>query len=498
MPTVTGTSLENYRHLLGLATDQYQLTMGQGYHDADLFEAPCEFAYMFRSAPFNGGYATFAGSAYTAYFLEYLRENGLSAKNIDFLRTIKGRDGAPIFRDDFLQYLEAADWRLSMGAMDEGLPVFPFEPSTVISGQLGQVQFVETFLLLYQNFQTLIATKASRIREAAGEAILSEQGFRRAQGMDGALSASRAAYIGGFDSTSNLAAGFQFDIPTAGTMAHAFVMAFPNEIEAFKQFAKSLPNNTLFLIDTFDTIQGAKNAAQVGKWLKEQGHHLFGVRLDSGDLTWLSIRVRKILDEAGLQQTKIFGSNDLDEVVISDLKAQGSIFDSWGVGTQVVTGGKYSALGGVFKLAWLGPEDSELGYRIKLSEDRDKTSIPGRLQLRRFFKDGMMLGDAVYDRGMGIESEPRLVSPIDQSKWYVMRGYDRYEDVLRPVVVEGVYVGANDSLYTIRERAMVERRRLDPSHLRLAKPHPYKVSLESRLAALRQSMIDQYQAKAVA
>ena len=324
-----------YKQNLILLTDLYQLTMAYDYWKSGLQDHQSIFHLSFRENPFKGGYAVACGLE-TA--IEFLSNFHFEQSDIDYLSSLKGNDGARLFEPDFLNFLLRLEFAGSIDAIPEGTVVFPHEPIIRVTGPLLQAQIIETSLLNIINFQTLIATKASRIVEAAhGESIL-EFGLRRAQGIDGSLSASRAAYIGGCSATSNVLAGQLFDIPVKGTHAHSWVMCFDSEIEAFSAYAEAMPNNCIFLVDTYDSLEGVRNAVTIGKQIRQNGHEMIGIRLDSGDLAYLSIEARKILDENEFPNAVIVVSNDLDEHIITSLKRQGAKIMVWGVGTKLVTG----------------------------------------------------------------------------------------------------------------------------------------------------------------
>jgi nicotinate phosphoribosyltransferase len=296
---------------------------------------------------------------------------------LEFLATLTGDDGKPLFESAFLEYLRALRFTCDVDAIPEGTVAFPHEPLLRITGPILQCQLLETALLNLINFQSLIATKAARVCLATqGEPVL-EFGLRRAQGLDGGLAASRAAYIGGCAATSNVLAGKTFDIPVRGTHAHSWVMAFDDEREAFSAYAKAMPNNCVFLVDTYDTLEGVRRAVETGKWLRERGHEMVGIRLDSGDLAWLSVEARKILDNGGFPKALIVASNDLDEHIIASLKAQGAQINVWGVGTKLITAFDQPALGGVYKLGAIRGDDGRWVYKVKLSEQAAKVSTPG-------------------------------------------------------------------------------------------------------------------------
>jgi nicotinate phosphoribosyltransferase len=361
-----------------LLTDLYQLTMGYGYWRNGLAEREAVFHLSYRRAPFGGKAAIVAGTGPAADFLHDLR---FTRDELDYLASLTGADDQRLFPDAFLSYLETLEWRLEVDALPEGEIAFPNEPIVRVKGPLIQCQLIETALLNIVNFQTLVATNAAQLCEAAGGDPVLEFGLRRAQGPDGGMSASRAAYLGGCAATSNVLAGMQHDIPVKGTHAHSWVMSFPTEPEAFDAYAEAMPNNVVLLVDTYDTPNGVRNAIETGKKLRKKGHELLGIRLDSGDLAALSIEARHLLDEAGFHETKIIASNDLDEAKIRTLKASGARIDLWGVGTQLVTSADQPALGGVYKLGAIRNEAGEWDYRIKLSNDPIKVSNPGVLQI---------------------------------------------------------------------------------------------------------------------
>ena len=310
-----------------LFTDFYELTMTQGYFLKN-HNPRVVFDMFYRSQPYGGGYAVFAG---LESFLESLKGFRFSAEDISYLASLN------TFQDEFLDYLKEFTFKGDVYSMKEGTLVFPGEPLLRIEANLIEAQLIEGMLLNHINFQTLIATKTSRIYQASREGKIMEFGLRRAQGADGAMSASRASFIGGAGATSNTLAGAQYGIPVLGTMAHSWVMSFDSELESFRAFADLYPENAIFLIDTYDTLgSGIENTLIVGEELKNKGHN-FGIRLDSGDLCYLSKQVRKRLDEAGFPDAFIVVSNDLDEYIITQLIAEGAPIDSWGVGTRMVT-----------------------------------------------------------------------------------------------------------------------------------------------------------------
>jgi nicotinate phosphoribosyltransferase len=474
-----------YRPSLALLTDLYQLTMAYGFWKNGLGQREAVFNLFYRKNPFSGGYAVACGLNDA---IDYLRAYRLDEPDLAYLATLEGNDGESLFEEAFLQELSDLSFSCSIDAVEEGTAVFPFEPLMRVRGPLIQCQLLETPLLNIINFQTLVATKAARICEATQGQPVMEFGLRRAQGIDGALAASRAAYIGGCAGTSNVLAGRLFDIPVLGTHAHSWVMCFDEEIDSFRRYAKALPNNCVFLVDTYDTIEGVHNAARVGRELAQDGHELVGIRLDSGDLAYLSIEARKILDEAGFANAKIVASNDLDERIVTSLKQQGARIDTWGIGTKLVTAFDQPALGGVYKLAAIRDENGQWEHRIKLSEQAIKVSNPGQLQVRRHIVDGELRGDMIYDELTEIGDPPTMVDPMDQTRRRVFAD-EETEELLVPIFRDGEIVYAAPGLGESRARVKKELARLHRGIKRLENPHEYPVGLEANLFDLKTSLI---------
>ena len=463
---------------LSLLTDLYQLTMAAGYFKGGIGERRAAFQLFFRKRPFGGGYAIAAGLDDVLRWLEGLR---FDASDVEYLRTLTGADGKALFDPSFLSYLSAMRFSCDVHAIPEGTAVFEHEPLLRVEGPLIQAQLVETALLNMINFQTLIATKAARVCEAArGEPVL-EFGLRRAQGIDGSLSASRAAYIGGVAATSNVLAGKRYGIPVKGTHAHSWVMAHKDERTAFAEYAKAMPNNCVFLVDTYDTLEGVRNAIEVGKDLRAGGHKLLGIRLDSGDLAYLSIEARKLLDAAGFADTQIVASNDLDEMLIENLKQQGATINVWGVGTKLVTAYDQPALGGVYKLAAIQDERGKWQHKVKISEQAVKTSNPGRLQVRRYSNDARFVADAIFDVDHAPKAGTTIVDPVDVTKRTVLADDLHFEDLLVPVMTNGQRVGKAPPLADVRAKARAQLDRLHPTIRRFLNPHVYPVGLDARL-----------------
>jgi len=358
-----------------------------------------------------------------------------------------------------------------------------------VQGPILQGQLVETALLNILNFQSLIATKASRIcLAAAGDPVI-EFGLRRAQGVDGALTASRAAYIGGCAGTSNVLAGKLFGVPVKGTHAHSWVMSFEDEPTAFQAYAEAMPNNCIFLVDTYDTLTGVRRAIEVGQRLRAQGHALAGIRLDSGDLAYLSIEARKLLDAAGFPDAVIVGSNDLDEHLITSLKQQRAAINVWGVGTKLATAYDQPALGGVYKLTALRQPNGTWTPKIKLSEQTAKVTNPGFLQVRRFRSQTEFIGDAIYDESQPVPKEFVIVDPIDATRRKHFPSGSSSEDLLLPVLRQGELVNDLPSLEAIRARAQQQLSMLHAGIKRFENPHQYPAGLELTLHELKTNLI---------
>lgn len=469
-----------------LLTDLYQLTMAAGYWKSGKAEQQAVFHLFFRKLPFAGGYAITAGLGDVVEWLKAFRFN---TAELDYLATLPGRDGKALFERGFLDYLATLEWRCDVDAIPEGTVVFPHEPLIRIRGPLVQAQLVETALLNIVNFQTLIATKSARVCLAAqGDQVL-EFGLRRAQGPDGAVMASRAAFIGGCTSTSNVLAGMRHGIPVRGTHAHSWVMSFDTELEAFDTYAQALPNNCVFLVDTYDTLQGVRHAVEVGKRLRERGHELNGIRLDSGDLAWLSIEARRILDEGGFPNAFIVASNDLDEHLIESLKNQGARIGVWGVGTQLVTGGTQPALGGVYKLSAIRNERGEWEPKIKLSEQAVKVSNPGIQQVRRFTLDGEFRGDVIFDEEAGCPEPVEIIHPADITRGKLMPEGATHEDLLQPLFRAGKLATELPTLPQIQARCREQLTHLHATVKRLDHPHEYPAGVERSLHDRKLEMI---------
>lgn len=469
-----------------LLTDLYQLTMAYGYWKTGRDQQEAVFHLFYRHNPFRGGFAIAAGLVDA---VDYLRNLRFTPEDLGYLGSLTGRDGRALFEARFLEFLGNLRLTCDIDAVPEGTVVFPHEPLLRVRGPILEGQILETALLNQINFQTLIATKAARVCLAArGEPVL-EFGLRRAQGIDGALTASRAAYLGGCDATSNVLAGKIYGIPVRGTHAHSWVMSFDTEREAFQAYAEAMPHNCVFLVDTYDTLKGVREAIGVGRWLRQHGHELAGIRLDSGDLAWLSVEARKLLDRAGFAQTAIVASNDLDEHLIESLKNQGAAIGIWGVGTKLVTAYDQPALGGVYKLSGIRRPDGTWEPKLKLSEQAVKVSNPGTLQVRRFRSETEFLADGIYDEELGAPSDFILVDPLDPTRRKRLESTTPREDLLTPVLRGGQCVCALPPLPAIRERVRQQLSFLHAGIKRLVNPHQYPVGLELGLHERKTELI---------
>ena len=482
-----------------LFTDLYELTMAYAYWKSGIADREAAFHVIFRANPFGGGYAVACGLEDALGYLESFR---FGRDDLDYLAGLAGNDGKPLFEEAFLRHLEALRPAWSVDAVPEGTVVFPLEPLARVQGPILQAQLLETALLNILNFQTLIATKAARVCEAARGDPVIEFGLRRAQGPDGGLSASRAAYVGGCAGTSNTLAGRRFGIPVRGTHAHSWVMAFDSEREAFQAYARAMPGNSVFLVDTYDTLRGVEHAVEAGRALRKAGHRLAGIRLDSGDLAYLSREARRILDEGGFAEAAIMASNELDEYVIESLKLQGAAIGLWGVGTHLATGAGDGALGGVYKLSAVrdGP-DRPWRPKVKVSEQPFKTSVPGVLQVRRY-RSGersgeYFAGDLIYDVDAVPEGEPVLIDPADGIRRKRIPPGSDWEDLLVPCVRHGRRVGETPGLERARARTRSQLDGLHPGIRRFRNPHAYPVGLESSLYAARLRLIAEARGLAV-
>lgn len=456
-----------------LYTDYYELTMAQGYYLSGRAQENAVFDYFFRDLPFDGGYVIFAG---IADLLEILSGFKFHEDELEYL-TEQG------FRPEFLEYLREFEFKATLHAAREGEVVFPLEPVVRVEGTLIETQILETLLLNVLNFESLIATKAARLKYAAGDRKVLDFGLRRAQGLGG-IQASKAAVIGGVEATSNVYAAHRHGLPASGTMAHSWIQSFDTELEAFRKFAEYYPDECVLLVDTYDTLDsGVPNAIKVAKELEEHGHRLKGIRLDSGDLAYFARKSRQQLDEAGLDYVKIAVSNQLDERLIKSLISQDAPVDLFGVGTRLVTGHETPALDGVYKLSSVHEEP-----KLKLSENIEKVTLPGRKKViryldesNRFYGDGIVLDD---EDEKDVET---IYHPYYPAKHSTVTGYDT-EPLLHHVMSDG---SLTIDLPEAGESAGYARRRLEQlnaEHKRFDNPHIYKIGLSKKLMDLRDQL----------
>ncbi len=477
---------------LTLLTDLYELTMMKGYHDIKN-EERVVFDVFYRSNPSKGGYAICAG---LEQVIEYIKNLHFEKEDIDYLRELE------IFDEGFLKYLEDFKFTGNIYAMEEGTVVFPMEPLLKVEAPIIEAQLVETAILNMINHQSLIATKASRVCHAAeGEGVM-EFGLRRAQGPDAGTLGARAAMIGGCCATSNVLCGKEFDVPVAGTHAHSWIMSFPTEYEAFKKYAELFPNNATLLVDTYDTLNsGVPNAIKVFKELQEQGKmpKKYGIRLDSGDLAYLSKQARKMLDEAGFFDATICASNDLDEYLIESLKSQGAKINLWGVGTSLITSRDCPSFGGVYKLAAIKKE-GEIIPKIKLSEDRVKITNPGDKQVYRFYdkETGKIKGDMIgfVDEEYKEDQKILLFDPVDTwKKTELIPGSYMVRKLLQPIFIDGKCIYESHPVMQIRDYCTKEKGTLSDENKRFLNPHPVHVDLSYPLWELKNKMIEEERTK---
>lgn len=478
--------MKNYFSSNALFTDFYELTMAQGYWKENMNQKVV-FDMFFRRNPFNGGFSILAGNE---TLLDAVTEFRFSDDDIEFLRTQK------IFEEGFLEFLK--DWHFTgdLYTMDEGTVIFPQEPLVRIHANLIEAQILEGLILNIVNFQSLIATKTARVYLAAKGAPIMEFGLRRAQGPDGAMSATRAAYIGGASGTSNTLASKIYGIPAMGTMAHSWIMSHSSELEAFREYAKIYPQNAVFLIDTYDTLKsGIKNAIIAGGELVAKGYN-FGVRLDSGDISYLTREVRKELDRAGFPQAKISVSNELTEEIISTLVANDAPINSWGVGTHMVTGGNESSFTGVYKLAARHDKATDaMVPAMKFSDNPAKTTNPGIKNVYRLYdENGMAAADilALDDEIVEAGKEYRFYHPMVDYRQFSYKAA-KVEPLLKLRLKNGERTSPRvpeaEQLRIARENMQKQLASLDESYKRILNPHIYKVSITEKLKDLKMDFI---------
>lgn len=473
---------------LTLHTDLYQINMMQVYFKQNIHNKRAVFEVFFRKNPFNNGYAVFAG---LERIISYLNNLTFSQSDLDYLQSLG-------YHGEFLDYLRNLKMSLTVRSVQEGDLVFSNEPIVQVEGPLAQCQLVETALLNIVNFQTLIATKAARIRSVIEDEPLMEFGTRRAQEMDAAIWGTRAAVIGGANGTSNVRAGKLFDIPVLGTHAHALVQVYGNDYEAFKAYAET-HHNCVFLVDTYDTLRlGVPAAIRVARELGDKIKFL-GVRIDSGDLAYISKKVRQQLDEAGFPDAKIYASNDLDENTILNLKMQKAKIDVWGVGTKLITAYDQPALGAVYKIVAIEDETGELRNTIKLSNNAEKVSTPGKKQVWRITsrEKGKSEGDYITYNGLDVNSLEKL-EMFHPTYTYINKTVKNFDAVplLVDIFQEGNLVYAQPTLTEIQAYARKEFDKLWDEYKRVLNPQDYPVDLARDIWQDKMDLIDQMRKKA--
>ena len=474
---------------LTLLTDLYELTMMQGYYEKGQNENVI-FDVFFRQNPCNNGYSVCAG---LDQVIDYIKNLHFTYDDVDYLR------GLGIFKEDFLHYLSGFHFSGDIYAIPEGTVVFPKEPLLKVVAPIMEAQLVETAILNIINHQSLIATKTSRIVFAANGDGIMEFGLRRAQGPDAGLYGARAAMIGGCVGTSNVLAGQMFDVPVMGTHAHSWIMSFPDEYTAFKTYAEMYPDNCTLLVDTYDTLKsGVPNAIRVFQEFKDAGKPLikYGIRLDSGDLAYLSKEARKMLDEAGFPEATICASNDLDEFLLHDLKMQGAAIDSWGVGTNLITSKDCPSFGGVYKLAAIQNEEGEFVPKIKISENTEKITNPGNKTIYRIYEkaSGKIKADLICfaDEVIDPKQDLLLFDPMDTwKKTKLAGGTYTVREILLPIFKNGECLYKSPTLKEIAAYCREEKDTLWDETKRLFYPHRVYVDLSQKLYAVKQSVLDQ-------
>ena len=468
--------------------DFYEITMGGGYFSAGLKDRITYFDVFFRNVPDGGGFAIAAG---LEQIIDYIRELTFTEKDIAYLASKN------LFSQEFLDYLRTFRFTGDIWAVPEGTPIFPGEPIFTVRAPAIQAQFIETFVLLTLNHQSLIATKSSRIVRAAQGRPVAEFGSRRAQGPSAAILGARASYIAGCAGTACTQSDRDYGVPATGTLAHSWVQMFPDEYTAFKTYCEIYPNNATLLVDTYNVLKsGIPNAIRAFKEvLWPMGIRKCGIRLDSGDLTYLSNRAREMLDAAGLPECKIVASNSLDEYIIRDLLQQGAKIDSFGVGERLITSRSEPVFGGVFKLAAIEDNDGTVIPKIKVSENASKITTPHFKKVYRIFENnsGKAIADyiCVYDEKQNWSEPLRLFDPVDTWKHKIITNYTAKE-LLVPIFKDGKQVYENPSINDIRAHCADQLDKLWDEVKRFDNPHHYYVDLSPKLWAIKKDLLDQY------
>lgn len=468
---------------LTMMTDLYQLTMMNSYFKLGTYNKKAVFDVFFRR---NSKYVSYSICAGLEQVIDYIENLRFNDEDISYLRSLE------IFDEEFLEYLKNFKFTGSIMAIEEGTVVFPQEPLLRVTAPLIEAQLIETAILNNVNFQTLIASKASYIKTASKNSGIVEFGLRRAQGCDAGFYGARAAYIAGAVGTSNVLAGEHLGIPVKGTHSHSYVMAFDSEYDAFMNYANQYPDSCLLLVDTYNTIKsGVPNAIKVFEYLRDNGHKPVGIRIDSGDLAYLSKEARTMLDEAGFTDAKIFASGDLDEDVITDLLNQGAKIDLWGVGTKLITSWDNPALGGVYKMSAI-EENGEFVPKMKISDNTAKTTNPGIKKIYRIYDkaSNMAVADVISLEGEVIdETKPlTLYDPVETWKNMTIENF-YVKELLVPIYVDGKLVYNTPTIEEIRNKCEQDLATFWDEYKRLTKPHKYKVDLSDKLFDLKKSFL---------
>ncbi len=479
---------ENFSRNLTMLTDFYEITMANGYFNEDKTDVVAAFDLFFRTVPDNGGYAIMAG---LEQVVQYIEELEFTDEDICYLRQ------TGLFNEQFLNYLADFKFECDVYAVAEGTPIFPGEPILTVKGPVIQAQFVETLLLICINHQSLVTTKANRIcRAAAGRPVM-EFGARRAQGFDASVYGARAAYIGGCTSTSNVLAARMFGIPPAGTMAHSWIQMFDSELEAFNAYARNYPDGCVLLVDTYNTLKsGVPNAIKTfNEVLLPMGKRPVGIRIDSGDITYLTKKARKMLDDAGYPDCKIVASNSLDEYIIRDMIMQGACVDSFGVGERQITSSSSPVFGGVYKLAAVWDKDGVMTPKIKISENVAKITNPGFKQTWRLFDNltGKAIADLItlFDEEIDCTQPYVLFDPQHTWKRKTITDFTAVK-LLQPVYISGNFVGETRTATEIKEFCVQQIETLWDEVKRFENPHNYYVDYSQKLWDLKHELLDRH------
>lgn len=468
-----------------MMTDFYELTMANGYFESGKKDEICYFDVFFRTIPDKAGYAICAG---LEQVIDYIQNLHFDEEDINFLRNKN------CFSEEFLQYLSTFKFQGDIYAIPEGTPIFPNEPLLIIRGNAIEAQFIETFVLAEINHQTLIATKTNRIVRAANGRAISEFGARRAHGAEAAILGARAAYIGGCASTSNVQTDLTYNVPSGGTMAHSWIQMFGDEYEAFKQYCKIYPDNALLLVDTYDVIKsGVPNAIKAfNEILLPMGKRPKGIRLDSGDIAYLSKKCRKMLDEAGFTDCKIFVSNSLDEYIIRDLLFQGAKIDAFGVGERLITSKSDPVFDGVYKLAAVEDDEGNIIPRIKISENVGKITTPHFKKVYRFYSKQSHKAEAdllsIYNEELDFTKPIELFDPMATWKRKILDDYE-VEELLKPIFIQGKLVYNYPTIEEIRSYCHKQVESLWDEVTRFENPHNYYVDLTQKLWDVKQQLL---------